>query len=206
MFHFIEIIPLFISFYRNYPGILFHYIILCYQSRGEALFSAGKWRSPILSFIAIRQTLQIHLHTHTKYPEILFAHIIFTYQSRGEALFSAGKWRSPILSFLAIRQTLQNTQRFYLLTIYSHTNLAPDIHQNILKKKTFAPSPTGGNNSKQKERELGTPHCFYYSILYTLPSSYQLINHSYYFEILSKKKLLHLALPGETIQNKKREK
>ena len=157
MFHFIEIIPLFISFYRNYPGILFHYIILCYQSRRVAHFSAGKWRS-------------------------------------------------PILSFLAIRQTLQNTQRFYLLTIYSHTNLAPDIHQNILKKKTFAPSPTGGNNSKQKEREVGTLRCFYYSILYTLPSSYQLINHSYYFEISSKKKLLHLALPGETIQNKKRER
>jgi len=114
----------------------------------------------------------------TKYPGILFAHNIFTYQSRGVALFSAGKWRSPILSFLAIRQTLQNTQRFYLLTIYSHTNLAPDIHQNILKKKTFAPSPTGGNNSKQKEREVGTLRCFYYSILYTLSSSFEFGNYS----------------------------
>ena len=158
MFHFIEIIHLFISFYRNYPAIL-------------------------------------------------FAHNIFTYQSRGEALFSAGKWRSPILSFIAIPQTLQNTQRFYSITLYSPTNLAPDIHQNILKKKTFAPSPTGGNNSKQKEREVGTLRCFYYSILYTLPSSYQLISHSYYFEILSKKKTFAPSpTGGNNSKQKEREK
>ena len=182
------------------------HIIFTHQSRGEALFSAGKWRSPILSLIIIHQTLQ---NTQGFY----LLHIISTHQSRGVALFSAGKWRSPILSLIIIHQTLQNiftyTHKipwdFICYTLYPPTNLAPHTHQNILKKKTFAPSPTGGNNSKQKEREVGTLHCFYYSILYTLPSSYQLINHSYYSKYPQKKKLLHLALPGETILNKKRE-
>ena len=52
------------------------------------------------------------------------------------------------------------------------------LFRNTLKKKTFAPSPTGGNNSKQKERAVGTPHCFYYSILYTSSSSFEFGNYS----------------------------
>jgi len=39
------------------------------------------------------------------------------------------------------------------LTIFLSIDKPFLLFPNILKKKTFAPSPTGGNNTKQKERE-----------------------------------------------------
>ena len=134
MFHFIAIIPLFISFYRNYPEILFHYIILCYQSRREALFSAGKCRSPILSFLAIRQTLQIYLHTHKIPSDFIPLHYILLSISPRSSFFKE-KWRSPIMSLLIIPQTLQNTQGFYSITLYYAINLAA---------KPYFPQENGG--------------------------------------------------------------
>jgi hypothetical protein len=81
------------------------------------------------------------------------------------------------------------------------------LFRNTLKKKTFAPSPTGGNNSKQKEREKLELYDVFIILYFT--RYHHLSNLGtilILFKYPQKKKLLHLALPGETILNKKREK